>query len=296
MLRAAGQSAAEPCRPALVVLDFDGTLTDAEAHAADFHEASACALAHCLGGDQAALRSERTRALEAVRALPASEPWTVNGFGVCPAAADPYLLANSVTRRLLARHRPDLDDRALVAAVLDVHHAAYASAPPPLKPDARDLLEALCGRGLHVRVVTNSRGDIVTALLDTLRLRRGERISVAGGADKFLVCGPAAADPRFESLPEVVDWPEVGRPVHLRRGRYFDVLRSIWAATRAAPGATLVAGDIFELDLAMPAALGVHVHLVTRASTLPHEVRLARRMRRGDAAAPLSAILERSAG
>lgn len=40
MFRAPGQTAAEPCRAALVVLDFDGTLTDADAHAPAFHEAS----------------------------------------------------------------------------------------------------------------------------------------------------------------------------------------------------------------------------------------------------------------
>jgi len=46
----------------------------------------------------------------------------------------------------------------------------------------------------------------------------------------------------------------------------------------------------------MPAALGTRVHLVTRASTLPHEERLARKMARGDADARLSAILERVRG
>jgi hypothetical protein len=52
-------------------------------------------------------------------------------------------------------------------------------------------------------------------------------------------------------------------------------------------------GDNFELDLAMPAALGAHVHLVLRASTPPHEERLARAMARGDASPGLGAVLER---
>ena len=40
MSHAPRQSAAEPCRAQTVVLDFDGTLTDAAEHAPAFHAAS----------------------------------------------------------------------------------------------------------------------------------------------------------------------------------------------------------------------------------------------------------------
>ncbi|HVP14877.1 MAG TPA: HAD family hydrolase [Terriglobales bacterium] len=288
----APDAARGPC-PALVVLDFDGTLTDAEAHAAAFHASSTRALARFLGGDEAALRRERERERAGLSPLDPAAAWTVNGYGVCPAAADPYLVANQVTRTLIARRRPDLDGRALVAAVLDVHHAAYADAPPPLRPDARDLLEELCGHGWPVRIVTNSRTGIVSALVDGLNLRARDRVRVAGGADKFLVCEASEPDERFEGLPEAVHWPEVGRPVYVRRGRYFDALRGIWEETGVAPAATLVVGDIVELDLAMPAVLGSRVHLVTRSSTMPHEIRLARRLPRSGASPALGAIVER---
>ena len=81
--------------------------------------------------------------------------------------------------------------------------------------------------------------------------------------------------------------------IHVRRGRYFDALRQVWDETSTSPEETLVAGDIFELDLAMPAALGAQVHLVTRASTMPHEIELARGRARGDAGSPLATVLER---
>jgi beta-phosphoglucomutase-like phosphatase (HAD superfamily) len=296
MLRSARQTTPEPCRAAVVVLDFDGTLTDADAHAAAFHEASGRELARRLGWDEPTLRRERQRALAAAVCLPATAAWTVDGYGVCPATADPYLIANTVTKMLIAARRPELDDAALVASVLEAHHAAYASAPPPFRPDARSLLEELSRRDLHVRVVTNSHTQIVTRLLDSLSFRGRAKVTVQGGANKFLVCGTAVADARFESLPETAEWPEVDRPVYLRRGRYFDLLRRTWDETGTGPDSTLVAGDIFELDLAMPAALGTHVHLATRASTMPHEIRLARKLARGDAAAPLSAILARIRG
>jgi len=295
MLRSPLQTAPEPCRASLVVLDFDGTLTDADAHAPAFHEASGQELACRLGWDEPTLRREWQRARAAVTGLPPSAVWVADGYGVCPAAADAYMIANSVTRMLLSEHRPGLEPTALTTSVLEVHHAAYQCVPPPFRPEAHSVLEELCARVRQVCVVSNSETHTVTRLLDSLSCRGGERLIVRGGAGKFSVCASATADARFESLPEVVNWPEVGRPVHLRRGRYFDLLRQTWDENGTGPEATLVAGDVFELDLAMPAALGAHVHLVTRASTMIHEERLARRMARGDAG-ELASVLERIRG
>jgi phosphoglycolate phosphatase-like HAD superfamily hydrolase len=296
MLRSPLQTAAEPCRPATIVLDFDGTLTDADAHAPAFFEASGRELAHRLNWDDSTLRREWQRALGEVAGLPWSAAWTVDGIGVCPAAADPYLIANSVTRLLLSRHRPGLDSATLLAHVREVHLATYQRVPPPFRPEARHVLEELCAGGYHPRVVTNSHTQAVTGMLDSLSFTGRQQVSVHGNAAKFSICGCATADARFESLPEVVDWQDAGRPIHLRRGRYFDLLRATWDETGTDPASTLVAGDSFELDLAMPAALGTHVHLVTRAGTLPDEERLVRRMARGDAGPSLTAILERIRG
>jgi phosphoglycolate phosphatase-like HAD superfamily hydrolase len=296
MLRSPLQTAAELCRPATIVLDFDGTLTDADAHAPAFHEASGRELARRLGWDDSTLRREWQRARAAVAGFPSSAAWTVAGRGVCPATADPYLIANSVTQLLLSEHRPGLAGAALMAGVLEVHRAAYQCVSPPFRPEARDVLEGLCAGGYHVCVVTNSHMQAVAAMLDSLSFRGRHEVIVRGDAGKFSICGTGAADARFESLPEVVEWQEVGRAIHLRRGRYFDLLRATWDKTGTDPASTLVVGDVFELDLAMPAALGTHVHLVTRPGTMPHEERLARKLARGDADARLTAILERVRG
>jgi len=296
MFRSPSQTAAEPCRPATIVFDFDGALTDADAHAPAFYEASGQELAQWLGWDGSTLRQEWQRARAVVAGLPSTAAWMVDGRGVCPATADPYLIANSVTQLLLGEHRPGLASAALTAEVLEVHRAAYRRVPPPFRPEARSVLEELCAGGYHLRVVTNSHTQAVAGILDSLSFRGRQQVIVRGDAGKFSVCGSAAADARFESLPEVVDWQEAGRAIHLHRGRYFDLLRATWDETGTDPASTLVVGDVFELDLAMPAALGTHVHLVTRAGTMPHEERLARRLARGDADARLTAILERVRG
>ena len=296
MLRSPLQTAPEPCRPATIVLDFDGTLTDADAHAPAFYEASGRELAHRLEWGDSRLRHEWRRARATVAGLPSTTAWIVDGHGVCPATADPYLIANSVTQLLLSEHRPGLGSAALTAGVLEVHRAAYQRVPPPFRPEARSVLEELCAGGYHLRVVTNSDTQAVAGMLDSLSFRGRHTVIVRGDAGKFSVCGSAATDARFEALPEVVEWQEVGRAIHLRRGRYFDLLRATWDETGTDPGSTLVVGDVFELDLAMPAALGTHVHLVTRAGTLIHEQQLAQKLARGDADARLTAILDRVRG
>jgi len=161
MLRSPLQTAPEPCRPVTIVLDFDGTLTDADAHAPAFHEASGRELAHRLDWDDSTLRREWQRARAVVAGLPSSAAWMVDGRGVCPATADPYLIANSVTRLLLCEHRPGLANAALTAGVLEVHRAAYQRVPPPFRPQARSVLEELCAGGYHLRVVTNSHAQAV---------------------------------------------------------------------------------------------------------------------------------------
>jgi FMN phosphatase YigB (HAD superfamily) len=296
MLRPPLQTTPQPCRPATVVLDFDGTLTDADAHAPAFHEASRRELARRLGWDHARLQREWQRARAVVAGLPRHAAWFVGGRGVCPAAADPYLIANSVAKRILSEQRPGLGAAAIEAEVLEVHRAAYERVLPPFRAEARTVLEELSGGGLHVRVVTNSRTGAVARMLDSLAFAGRDRVIVRGDAGKFRVCASASADARFEALPEVVEWPEVGRPIHLRRGAYFDLLHAIWEETGTEPESTLVVGDVFELDLVMPAALGSHVHLVLRTGTPPHEAHLARRLARGTAGPRLTDVLVRIRG
>jgi hypothetical protein len=74
------------------------------------------------------------------------------------------------------------------------------------------------------------------------------------------------------------------------------VLRGAWDETGTGPDSTLVVGDVFELDLAMPAALGTHAQLVIRAGTMFHERQLAQKLARGEADERLAAVLDRIRG
>lgn len=293
LLRTHAQQAPPPAYVRCVVLDFDGTLTDADRHAPAFHARSRRALAQWMSWSEDEAARQWDLAQTWLGGLPEHAGWELDGRLVCPAHADPYLSANSIVRRILEQHRPELGDRALLDAVFQIHRTSYLDVLPPFRSDARSVIDSLLSRFASVWVVTNSHSDTVAGLLDGLGLSARGRLRVVGNASKFWVCDSDPPDARFDALPAAVAWPGVGRPVLLRRGRYFDVLRAIWAETGTQPAETLVAGDIFELDLAMPAALGAHVHLVLRSGTLASEREAVVALARGACALGAAPILER---
>jgi hypothetical protein len=78
----------------------------------------------------------------------------------------------------------------------------------------------------------------------------------------------------FDRLAASEASPAFMRPIYLRRGYYFNALcdalhqlKGDLSASTALPfDEVMVCGDIYELDLALPKALGAHVHLIERAA------------------------------
>ncbi|NMO21951.1 HAD family hydrolase, partial [Pyxidicoccus fallax] len=200
--------------------------------------------------------------------------WDLGGRVVAPATADPYLTATCAAHRLLQRFGKGADEALRSEAVQGLYREAYAYSATAFKPEAKEVLEALLATGLPVTVVTNAHTDLVEKKLDQLAPKGRERLKVSGDARKFLLDAPAVADARFDAVPEtqVLDGV-LRRPIYLRRGRYFEALKRVWDATGTRPEETLVAGDIYELDLALPAALGAQVQLVARDNVLPYELK-----------------------
>jgi phosphoglycolate phosphatase-like HAD superfamily hydrolase len=256
-----------------VVLDFDGTFTDAAAEGAPFVQHFRRRLSEELGRDVMEAGWADVEAGE----LASNEEhgWEVGGRIVAPATADPYLLANFVARRLCDRLGV-MQDKAERAALLDtLYREAYAQVGMAFKPEAKEVLEALLATGLPIWVVTNAHTDLVDAKLDKLAPKGRERLQVKGDARKYLIEEPQPSDARFAALPESISFAQglLPRPVYLRRGKYYEALSDIWKKTGTGPESTLVAGDIYELDLALPAALGSHVQFVARDNALPYEVK-----------------------
>ncbi|AKT42156.1 HAD family hydrolase [Chondromyces crocatus] len=278
-----------------VILDLDGTFTDVSREAAAFSEAYPKLLADLLGRE---LGSGWDDCLEETRRRASELGWEHGGHVVAPADADPYILATCAAQILLDRVGVLTGDALLRAEVLTaVYRRAYQHTGASFRPDAKEVLEALLARDWPVYVVTNAATDAATAKLEQLGPRGLERLRIRGDARKFHVAPPSRGDARFDALPQKQQVSGLSRPVFLGRGRYFDALSAIWEETGTGPEGTIVCGDIWELDLAMPAALGAQVHLVERERVYDYEIDEVRALgARGGSSRDLRGFLARLGG
>ncbi|MBL8604218.1 MAG: HAD family hydrolase [Myxococcales bacterium] len=256
-----------------VVLDFDGTFTDVETESAPFRAYFQSLMADLLGRD---LRAEWEREERRIVERPEVHGWEFDGRVVAPSTADPYLLTTATVQGIFDAGALLRNPLLRTAISQTLYGLAYERTLTAFKPDARETLERLVAVGLPVYVVTNSRTDVVSHKLDQLGLTQRARVKVMGEAKKFWVTPSTRPAAQFAMLPEFEAAP-IARPVYLRRGRYYDALAAIWEATNTLPEETLVCGDIYELDLALPAALGCKVALTESKRTLEFERALTRR-------------------
>ena len=255
-----------------VVLDFDGTFTDVEEEARPFVQVFKRYVADLLG--HAHVNKEWKQHEAAILADPQKYGWEFDGKIIAPATADPYLLCTNVAQHLFddAHILGDLMVRTTVCQAL--YKLAYSQhSGRAFKAEAKPTLEALVQTGLPIFIATNSDPNAVGEKLDALAFNGREQIKVHGDAMKYVLETPESSrsDPLFDAVPATQRVPGCPRPIYLRRPRYFDVLRKIGAEARAQPDEMLVCGDVYELDLALPAALGAAIHLVRRPELLPFE-------------------------
>lgn len=210
--------------------------------------------------------------------------WMVGGTPSAPIAADPYIMADEVSR-LICRQK-----NIAHAMPPGLFSTAYDSHPAPWREEALDVLTTLHKRGITIHFVSNSSPRTIASRLDELLGADSEirvAIRIASGAGKFLIqelpwdkpdIVSAEMRSKFGALP-ASDKKSKGRslkrPIYLRRGSYFQALCATLNNSAEAYASTVVCGDVWELDLAMPAALGIRVHLIERAApfrTYPYEI------------------------
>lgn len=247
----------------LVVLDFDGTMTDAEAEGAPFRAGYLGDIAAITGLplDEVFALAERFEA--EVAKAPEAHGWLFNGRIVAPATVDPYLRVMPVARRILdhaGRFMDEADRTGLLDAILYKYN--YQKTLDAPREGALEVLLAL--KDAPVYVVTNSHTDAVS--------RKVEAIGHPGKLDWLLprIHGRAkkyVLDDDFDALAESMQLPGLDRPVLLRRRHYHDVLDGLRRDVGCEWSEILVVGDIFELDLAVPLALGARVGLMCNAFT-----------------------------
>lgn len=271
------------------MFDFDGTLTDIGAEGAAFERAYADRLLQLVGRDRSA---EWEAACAAVRDAAPELAWDMGTGPAAPADADPYVVATMALRRFGAGVEVLRDPRVLDALGGALYAQSYATVEPAFRPDAAAVLRAAQERVEHVRIVTNASTGKATKKLQKLGLPRP--LGVVGDAGKFVVGEPTLDGYGIGGVAEAWHLPGLDRAVRPRRGRYFDALAHVWRDTGTRPAETLVVGDIWELDLALPSLLGAHVHLLERARTHAYErAGIAAVGARGACGTTLTGVLDR---
>lgn len=255
-----------------LVLDFDGTMTDAEAEGRPFRDGYLEDLSLLVGkaADDPTIRALAEEVEAELLASPAAHPFLWMGRPVAPATVDPYLRMVPVAHRILDRYGafPNADDRGrLLGSVLYKYNYAKTLGHPVFKPGAGAMLKSL--DGTRTWIVTNSDTHAVAGKIAALD-REAPGVAwltsrVRGFARKFDV------DDGWTEAPGEMTIPGLDRSVLLRRRSYFEILRDVLAEAGSSFEELVVVGDIFELDLAMPLALGARVGLVTSPRTPAYE-------------------------
>lgn len=256
----------------VLVLDFDGTMTDAEAEGRPFRDGyldDLCALVGRPAGDREVFAL--ADAIEAELATaPAAHPFLWMGRAVAPATVDPYLRMVPVANQIFDRFgvmASAVDRGRLLGSVLYKYNYAKTLGHPVFRSGAGDVLRALAGT--HAWIVTNSDTHAVAAKVAALD-RDAPGVAwltsrVRGQARKFDV------DDAWTDVPAALALPGLDRPVLLRRRAYYDILRAVLDDSGAAFEDLVVVGDIFELDLALPLSLGARIGLVASPHTPAYE-------------------------
>jgi hypothetical protein len=256
----------------VLALDFDGTMTDAEAEGRPFREGyleDLCLLVGRTPGDPEISAIADEVEGELARA-PASHPFLWMGRAVAPATVDPYLRMVPIAHRILDRFgaMPNANDRGrLLGSVLYKYNYQKTLGHPVFRAGAGAVLVGLADT--QTWIVTNSDTHAVAGKVAALD-RDAPGVAwltsrVRGHARKFDV------DDDWTVAPAELAVPGLDRPVLLRRRAYYEILKSVLDEARSTFSDLVVVGDIFELDLAMPLALGARVGLVASPRTPPYE-------------------------
>lgn len=256
----------------VLVLDFDGTMTDAEREGEAFVQgylADLCTLVGRPIGDPEVLALAEARKA-AIAAQPQDYPFLWMGRAVAPATVDPYLRMVPIAHAVFDAFgvfRDATDRGRLLGAILYKYN--YAKTSPHFRDGAGELLVRLAHGDHPVWIVTNSDTEAVAGKIELLAndfpsvAKLAQR--VRGFARKFDI------DDAWQAVPAELTVPGLGRPVLLRRHTYHDILCEVLGKEGASFAELVVVGDIFELDLALPLALGAKVGLVQSAHTPGYE-------------------------
>lgn len=245
--------------PGKTVLDFDGTVTDAEKEAEGANASYNEMMAKEVGIGLNELREMLDLARQEIIKKPGIYGWIYNGLIVAPATSDPYILHQTSVGLVIDKLRNDTRNLNLPPkdGVSDFQNRLFGLSYPDsgthFKPGAKDFIQELQALGEPI-VITNSQTQAVMKKLNLL-LGEDHDLQVVGNAKKYVV--DLSYTEVGESVRPTTKFP---RPVFLRRPNYHKTLEELGDIR-------YMIGDIYELDLALPENMGITTVLVANPMT-----------------------------
>lgn len=237
--------------PFKILSDFDGVWTEADLEAAALHRQLVESCAALLQLDQPSVEADLAAFRRDVQAEPHAFGWAPDGRISAFSDEDPLCeiaglcaLVAAATAGQARRYREAIETRWATVQEFAEHGFQTAMArfraehPPSIAHDARAQLQAVTDAGAHVVVVSNSEPGKLSAWFGAVGIDAGEgpghELRIRGSAGKQVLGGDSTIDVS-------------GRRVHVDRPRYREAIEQ--------ERPTLVIGDIFSLDLALPHAM-----------------------------------------
>ena len=268
----------------LVVLDFDGTLTnvDEEAYAAvaGWRED----VAKDLGLSAVEIEQRWSAAQAKIELDPSNYGWLMGDKIVAPAYADPFIMARVISEVIFDEAGKYMDRTQREDLLQNrFFKKNYRKAGIAFKGEADRFLTSLkCQFGTCV--VTNSGTSGVINKIKHLATDHSD-IPIHGDAKKYVL------DFGWTDVPESIERNGFNRPLFLQRKKYWDVLSQIMAEKGFSSEQVAVVGDVSELDLILPEEMGMHIVLTPRNSTPDFEVQAVASSQRGYVARDLWEVL-----
>lgn len=247
----------------LVILDFDGTLTDIEKEAVTFVEGYKGDVTRVLGISKLELEIEWAAAQSRIQQNLSRYGMVIDGRIVAPAYGDPILMAETIVGILLDNRSLHTDERDRIRLLQQLYQDNYARMLTFFREDTDEFLTTLKSQ-FNIVIVTNSNSDKVSRKLQNLP--NHANIPIYGNAQKYWI------NPNWTAVPESVKRPSFDRPLYLRRQQYWNVLQGIMKKRKLMPRQVLVLGDIYEMDLLLPEHIGVKIVYLAKQSSPRFEI------------------------
>ena len=268
----------------LIVLDFDGTLTDIDQEAGSAVDGWRADIGNELGLSASEIERKWSEAQVRIEAEPAKYGWLMGSRIVAPAYADPLVMARTISDLLfdevgIYMNRPERED------ILQnrFFNGNYGKMGTVFKDGANEFLRGLRDK-FAVCIVTNSGTSGVAKKVAQLPTDHSA-IPILGDAKKYVL------DLGWKDVPESVERAGYGRPLFLQRQKYSEVLSGLMRERGLKTEQVAVVGDIYELDLLLPEYQGMDIILTPRESTPAFEISAVRTSSQGYAAKSLGEVL-----